>query len=110
MFHAHTATSSINDGEGSVGQPHGWRGDSLIHTNLFAMPPRRGLRRVKHDGNNNAGTEDAESDLRRISRLSLALRAPTLAEFISADMVMVPSRVWRWLAKEDIFGRTYLDG
>lgn len=49
--------------------------------------------------------ESGGGDLSRISRLALALRAPTLAEFISADMLLVPAKIWQWLTKEDIFGR-----
>lgn len=66
----------------------------LIRTDLFAISPPGG-----------GGVGDG-GDLARISRWALAIRAPTLADFISADMLLVPGKVWKWLAKDDILGPT----
>lgn len=80
--------------------------EALLRTNLFAVSPREhpgvssGIGRLITDEG-----DGGDSDLSRLSRWALAVRAPTFAEFFSADMLLVPGKVWTWLAKEDIVGR-----
>eukprot|EP00903_Cladosiphon_okamuranus_P008537 g8196.t1 len=88
---------------------------ALIGTNLFASTAtkpaaasadvaphiRGGVRQTSFRG---SGSGDSVG-LSRLSRLELAVRAPTVAEFISADMVLVPAKLWKWFAKDDVFGR-----
>ena len=54
-------------------------------------------------GKSSGGGND---DLSRLTRAGLAVRAPTLAEFVSGDMLLGPAKFWRWLAVDDAFGRT----
>ncbi|CAM9507516.1 unnamed protein product [Discosporangium mesarthrocarpum] len=62
----------------------------LKHTSFVSSPhPTRATR----------GSGIGVSDMVQLSRWGLALRAPTVAEFVSADMVLVPGRVWRWLLR-----------
>lgn len=98
-------------------EPPPWRCESLIRTNLFAAATvtpaanadvvaplvRGGLRKTPRGGSDNGG--GGGSDLSQLSRWALAVRAPTLAEFISADMLLVPAKLWKWFAKDDIMGR-----
>lgn len=102
--------------------------ETLRRTNLFAVPPRpaysaatgterrvglrgRGVReaeRGRGEAGAGGGVGEEGSDLLHLSRWGLAVRAPTLAEFLSADMLLVPGKFWRWLTQEDIFGRKSL--
>ncbi|CAN0028717.1 unnamed protein product [Ectocarpus sp. 12 AP-2014] len=95
---------------GTDRRPRAHRCEPLIRTDLFASTPRatatpsiRGgvCGRGRGDGDGNNG----RSDLSRLSRWGLAVRAPTLAEFVSADMLLVPAKLWKWFAKDDIRGR-----
>lgn len=100
---------------------------ALVYTNLFAIPPTlsptnrlsppsrlRGGNVPGAHGGSAVGVDDIGnmgstgawgSDLSRLSRWGLAIRAPTLAEFISADMLLVPGKIWKWFAEDDILGR-----
>lgn len=69
---------------------------------LRGAQPRQ---QVQGRGRGNGLDKETVDDLARISRWALAVRAPTLAEFISADMLLVPGKTWRWLTKEDVLGR-----
>ncbi|CBN77922.1 Glycosyltransferase, family GT64 [Ectocarpus siliculosus] len=90
-------------------RPRTRRCEPLIRTDLFASTPRAtatpsirgGVRGRGGDGDGNS----SRSDLSRLSRWGLAVRAPTLAEFVSADMLLVPAKLWKWFAKDDIRGR-----
>lgn len=87
----------------------------LIRTNLFAATattpaPNTDITPRVRGGSRQPFHGDRSSDgggggLSRLSRLGLAVRAPTLAEFISADMLLVPCKMWKWFAKDDVFGR-----
>eukprot|EP00752_Nemacystus_decipiens_P006665 g5992.t1 len=88
--------------------------EALMKTNLFAATAtkpvsgadvaphiRGGLRRTSFGGSDSSDGVG----LSRLSRLGLAVRAPTIAEFISADILLVPAKLWKWFAKDDVFGR-----
>lgn len=89
-------------------RPRIHRCEPLIRTDLFASTPRAtatpsikgGVRGRGGGGDGN----NSRSDLSRLSRWGLAVRAPTLAEFVSADMLLVPAKLWKWFAKDDIRG------
>ena len=88
--------------------------EALVRTNLFAATAttpaanadvaphiRGGLRQTSFGGSDSGDGVG----LSRLSRFGLAVRAPTLAEFISADMLLVPAKLWKWFAKDDVLGR-----
>ncbi|CAM9291604.1 unnamed protein product [Choristocarpus tenellus] len=58
----------------------------LKHTELFAV-------------SRSAITNDEGSDLSYLSVWGLALRVPTVAEFISVDMVLIPGKLWQGLVR-----------
>lgn len=81
---------------------------TLLQTNLFAVAfpgdyalSGGGVRGAVGDSK----VENFDRDLSRLSRWGLAVRAPTLADFFSADMVLLPGKIWKWLAKDDFLGR-----
>lgn len=80
--------------------------EALLRTNLFAAvsPRREHHPGVPSDGGDD-DNDDGVNDLSRISRWALAVRAPTLAEFFSADVLLVPGKAWDWLANEDVLER-----
>ncbi|CAM9358382.1 unnamed protein product, partial [Ectocarpus sp. 13 AM-2016] len=88
------------------------RCEPLIRTDLFASATRatatpsiRGGVRGRGGGGGDGDGDNGRSDLSRLSRWGLVVRAPTLAEFVSADMLLVPAKLWKWFAKDDIWGR-----
>lgn len=112
---------SASNGEGSRGtarlgtvEPAPRRCETLIRTNLFAATPAtkpatntdtpphiRGRLPQASSGGSDSGDRIG---LSRLSRWGLAVRAPTIAEFISADMLLVPAKLWKWFAKDDALG------
>ncbi|CAM9836321.1 unnamed protein product [Ectocarpus fasciculatus] len=92
--------------QGATERPR--RCEPLVRTDLFASTPRATATpsmRGGVGGRGGGGDRDGRSDLSRLSRWSLAVRAPTLAEFVSADMLLVPAKLWKWFAKDDIRSR-----
>ena len=90
--------------------------EALIRTNLFASttttrpaPNADTARRIRGSLRRSSllgGSDGSDGvGLSRLSRWGLAVRAPTLAEFVSADMLLVPAKLWKWFAKDDVFGR-----
>eukprot|EP00904_Undaria_pinnatifida_P003716 jgi/Undpi1/13345/HiC_scaffold_8.g03004.m1 len=53
-----------------------------------------------------AGTTAAAQESSSCESLIKTDLAPTLAEFVSGDMLLGPAKFWRWLAVDDAFGRT----
>lgn len=110
---------SASNGEGlrhTAAEPALRGCEALIRTNLFAAtatkpaadadvaPHIRGGARQTFYRGRDRGDGDG-GGLSRLSRWGLAVRAPTIAEFISADMLLVPAKLWKWFATDDVFGR-----
>ena len=92
-----------------AGEPVPGRCEALIRTNLFATAGAPGASADVSPGVRGASRSPPRGgdvgDLSRLSRWGLAARAPTMAEFVSADMLLLPSKLWKWLAKDDVLGR-----
>lgn len=74
--------------------------DVLVRTNLFAVEPSSSSSSLS------LGGRRGKSDLHPLSRWSLAVRSSTIADLFSADMLLLPGKLWTWLTKDDVLGRS----